>query len=153
MPIRFTPLPTPEVRALQAGGPDAHGLTPERRVAEAAGIPCRRCLGLIPDGAPMPVPAHRPFPTLQPHAETGPVFRCADPCAAGGGARPPAMPNSPDHIVQGYRHDDRIVRGTGAEYLQPGQDRQGLRRLGGAPHHDWRLPSPSRGGDGGGGFH
>lgn len=113
MTPRFTPLPTETVRALQAGGPDAYGMVPERKRAEGGGNPCRHCLQMIPDGAEMLVLAHRPFPALQPYAETGPIFLCAAPCEAGGGATVPAMLASPDYIVRGYGGDDRIVYGTG----------------------------------------
>ena len=39
--IRFTPIPTETVRALQAGGPDANGQLPERHVSDGGGNPCR----------------------------------------------------------------------------------------------------------------
>ena len=68
---------------------------------------------MIPEGAGMLVLAHRPFGALQPYAETGPIFLCADPCAAGGGAEVPEMLGSSDYIVRGYGADERIVYGTG----------------------------------------
>ena len=111
--IHFTPLPTDEVRALQAGGADAYGQTPERGVSEGAGTPCRHCLGQIPAGAGMLILAHRPFPAVQPYAETGPIFLCADPCEAGGGADIPAALGSPEYLLKGYSPQDRIVYGTG----------------------------------------
>lgn len=111
--IRFTPIPTEVARQYQAGGLDAYGLLPERKVSDGGGNPCRHCLAMIPEGAGMLVLAHRPFPALQPYAETGPVFLCADPCEAGGGAKRPAMLASPDYILRGYGADDRIVYGTG----------------------------------------
>ncbi|MBC7476467.1 MAG: DUF1203 domain-containing protein [Pseudorhodobacter sp.] len=112
--MRFNPVPTDIVRAYQAGGPDANGQVPERRVAEGGGNPCRHCLQMIPDGAEMLVLAHRPFPTLQPYAELGPIFLCADACSAGGGEALPAILASADYILRGYGVDDRIVYGTGA---------------------------------------
>jgi Protein of unknown function (DUF1203) len=57
--------------------------------------------------------AHRPFAALQPYAEVGPIFLCADECEAGGGEELPEMLASPDYIVRGYGDDDRIVYGTG----------------------------------------
>lgn len=119
--IRFTPIPTETVRALRAGGPDANGQRPERHVAAGGGNPCRHCLQMIPDGAGMLILAHRPFPAPQPYAETGPVFLCADDCAAGGGgAALPPMLASPDYILRGYGADDRIVYGTGGVIPTPG---------------------------------
>ncbi len=112
--IRFSPIPTDTARALQAGGFDAYGLLPERQISDGGGNPCRHCLGMIPKGAGMLVLAHRPFPTLQPYAETGPIFLCAAPCPAGGGGDLPEMLASADYILRGYDADDRIVYGTGA---------------------------------------
>ena len=111
--IRYVPLPTEAVRAVQAGGADSYGLVPERRVSDG-GNPCRHCLRMIPEGAGMLVLAWRPFPALQPYAETGPIFLCADACEAGGGEAVPEILASPDYILRGYGADDRIVYGTGA---------------------------------------
>ena len=111
--MRFVAIPTDVVRAYQAGGPDANGQVPERSVSDGGGNPCRHCLKMIPEGAGMLVLAHRPFPGLQPYAEVGPIFLCADPCAAGGGEALPEVLASPDYIVRGYGTDDRIVYGTG----------------------------------------
>lgn len=113
MPITFTPIPTKLARAYQAGGPDANGQVPERKISDGAGNPCRHCLRNIPAGAAMLVLAHRPFPAPQPYAEIGPIFLCADDCAAGGGAEIPEILASPTYIVRGYGADDRIVYGTG----------------------------------------
>ena len=106
--------PTDEARRYQAGGADANGQVPERQVSDGGGNPCRHCLRMIPAGAAMLVLAHRPFPALQPYAEVGPVFLCADECEAGGGEAMPEVLASPDYIVRGYGADDRIVYGTGA---------------------------------------
>lgn len=113
MPVTFTPLPTALVRALQAGGADAYGLPPERRVSDGGGVPCRHCLEQVAEGDGYLVLAARPFPALQPYAETGPIFLHADPCPAGGGATLPAMLGSSAYILRGYGADDRIVYGTG----------------------------------------
>ena len=110
---RFVPIPTEIVRACQAGGVDSYGLLPERRVSDGGGNPCRHCLRMIPEGAGMLVLAHRPFGALQPYAETGPIFLCADACAAGGGEEVPEILASPDYILRGYGPDERIVYGTG----------------------------------------
>lgn len=112
--MRFTPIPTDLARHYQAGGPDAYGQPPERAVSDGGGNPCRHCLAMIPEGAGMLILAHRPFPALQPYAETGPIFLCADPCTAGGGEGMPEILASPDYILRGYSAADRIVYGTGA---------------------------------------
>lgn len=112
--MRFVPIPTEVVRAYRSGAPDANGQLPERHISDGGGNPCRHCLAMISRGAGMLVLAHRPFPAPQPYAEIGPIFLCADACAAGGGAELPEMLASPEYIVRGYGPDDRIVYGTGA---------------------------------------
>jgi Protein of unknown function (DUF1203) len=114
MALHFTPIPTAIVRSYQRGGPDANGQVPERAVSDGDGNPCRHCLAMIPKGAGMLILSYRPFPAPQPYAEQGPIFLCADECAAGGGADFPAVLESPDYIVRGYGPNDRIVYGTGA---------------------------------------
>lgn len=113
MSHHFTPIPTPTVRAYQAGGPDANGQVPERAISDGDGNPCRHCLAMIPKDTAMLILAHRPFPAPQPYAELGPIFLCADECVAGGGGDLPAILNSPEYIVRGYGANDRIVYGTG----------------------------------------
>lgn len=63
--------------------------------------------------------AHRPFPAPQPYAELGPIFLCADPCRAGGGAAMPEILASPDYILRGYGANDRMVHGTGGVIPTP----------------------------------
>lgn len=116
--MRFVALPTEIVRAYQRGGLDANGQAPEREVSDGDGNPCRHCLRMIPEGAGMLVLAHRPFPALQPYAELGPIFLCADECAAGGGAMPEILA-SPAYILRGYGPDHRIVYGTGGMVPTP----------------------------------
>lgn len=130
MSIIFTPIPTETVRAYQVGGLDAYGQPPELHISDGGGNPCRHCLSLIPKGAAMLVLAHRPFPALQPYAETGPIFLCAAQCPAGGGAAlPPEVLNSPTYIVRGYGPDNRIVYGTGAVVPTPEISAEAARRL------------------------
>jgi len=115
MAIRFTALPTDDVRALQRGGPDAYGFTPERKISDGDGVPCRHCLRNVASGEEYLILAYRPFPALQPYAETGPIFLHASECErAEEGASLPEMLTSRDYIVRGYGPDDRIVYGTGA---------------------------------------
>lgn len=112
--IIVVPLPSQAVRALRAGGPDAHGHPTERLRAEGPGNPCRHCLGFVPEGAEMLVLAHCPFPSPQPYAETGPIFLCAADCAPWRGkGMPPALLGSPDYLLKGYTADHRIRYGTG----------------------------------------
>ena len=112
--IHFTALPTEFVQDVRAGRSDANGMQAERAVSDGGGNPCRHCLNDIPEGAGMLVLAHRPFPTLQPYAEVGPVFLCADDCLRWEGhGMPPVLARRGRHLVKGYGADDRIVSGTG----------------------------------------
>jgi hypothetical protein len=115
MTLRFTPIKTELARRYHAGAADANGQPPERAIAEGSGNPCRHCLQMIPEGAPMLILAHRPFPRPQPYAEVGPIFLCAEPCDPPmDTSAMPAILASPDYILRGYAADDRIVYGTGA---------------------------------------
>lgn len=112
----FKALPTEIARALQAGAPDAYGMTPERRISDGDGVPCRHCLKNVDAGKPYLVLAYRPFPALQPYAETGPIFLHAEECerAPDADLLPELFGRTASYIVRGYGDDDRIVYGTGA---------------------------------------
>lgn len=109
MPIRFHALPAETVAALRAGGPDAYGAPAERAVSDGNGNPCRCCLTDIAEGADMLIAAHRPFPDLQPYAETGPIFLCAD-CERreASGEAPPSVAQRPEFLVKAYTQAHRI---------------------------------------------
>lgn len=115
MTIRFQALPTAAVRALQNGAPDAYGMTPERKISDGDGVPCRHCLRNVDAGEPYLILAYRPFPKLQPYAETGPIFLHAQECtrAAETGELPGLFAKTRSYILRGYAADDRIVYGTG----------------------------------------
>lgn len=115
----YTALETNIVRQIQAGGKDAYGRMPEKALSDGCGNPCRHFLKEIRDGAAMLVLAYRPFSDLHAYAETGPIFLCAEPCTRGGGSEmPEILTTSPDYLVKGYSHDDRIVYGTGVVVTQ-----------------------------------
>ena len=116
MPVTFHGLPTERVRALQNGACDSNDQTPEHAVSDGDGVPCRHCLRMIGEGEPYLVLANRPFRTVQPYAEVGPIFLHAEPCEPYNGepdALPPVLRDSFDFIVRGYGADERIVYGTG----------------------------------------
>ncbi len=114
--IRFLAMPTADARAFQRGATDAYGLPPERKISEGGGVPCRHCLRQVAAGEDYLVLAYRPFPALQPYAETGPIFLHAEECERAREAEilPEIFHDTPDYIVRGYGSDDRIVYGTGA---------------------------------------
>ena len=112
----FKALPTEMVRVLQAGAPDAYGMRPERKISDGDGVPCRHCLENVAAGEPYLVLAYRPFPTLQPYAETGPIFLHAQECARASDSDvlPELFSRTTAYIVRGYGTDDRIIYGTGS---------------------------------------
>ena len=116
MPLIFKAIPTKDARNAQNDKPDANGQIPERVISDGEGNPCRHCLTEIPKGAPMLILGYRPFPTLQPYAEVGPIFLCANKCERHEetGTLPKLFWNSKQMLIRGYSKDDRIVYGSGA---------------------------------------
>jgi len=114
MPIRYIALPTSQVRALQRGDDDANGRPPELHVSDGDGAPCRHCLRFIEKGEPYLIVGYRPFETVQPYAEIGPLFLHAVECArAPASGRLPEILQSESYILRGYDAAERIVYGTG----------------------------------------
>lgn len=115
MPITFKAMLTSDAEAFWQGSSDAYGHIPERLISDGSGAPCRHCLTQIPAGSEMLVLAYRPFPGLQPYAETGPIFLCASPCERHREQQePPSMFLEWDHLmIRGYRDNNRIKYGTG----------------------------------------
>ena len=113
--ITYLAMPTEEVRKFQAGAPDAYGLAPEHRISDGDGVPCRHCLKDVNAGQEYLILAYRPFPALQPYAETGPIFLHAKACARADDAHetPATLTKRAAHLIKGYSSDDRIVYGTG----------------------------------------
>lgn len=114
MTVIFSALASPAVDALRAGGEDSNGQPPEHQVS-GGGLPCRYCLRDIEEGRDALVFGHRPFESIQPYAECGPVFLCADACERHGdsSALPPVIATRPRFIIRGYTADERICYGTG----------------------------------------
>lgn len=109
----FSGMPQENADAFRDGAFDAYGNSPEHMTSDGT-APCRCCLKLIDAGSDMLVLAYRPFRELQPYAETGPVFLCADACHAV--VSSPDLPEvivSPEYLLKGYSADERIVYGTG----------------------------------------
>jgi uncharacterized protein DUF1203 len=115
MSIRIVALDSALVKRLQNGGLDANGQKPERHMCEGGMTPCRHCLTDIRAGEPYLILAHRPFGSIQPYAEQGPIFLHAEGCTRHpDSADVPAMfRERKDYLIRGYGADDRIVYGTG----------------------------------------
>jgi len=127
--IRFVALPTELVIVLQANGLDANGQTPERALSIGGdGVPCRHCLGLVAADDAYLILAHRPFSTIQPYAECGPIFLHAESCQRyAAPAELPPMLQSAHYLLRGYSAAERILYGTGqivstAQLAQRAQD-------------------------------
>jgi Protein of unknown function (DUF1203) len=116
MTLHYKPMPSAIAASYRRREPDAYGQPPELHVSDGDGMPCRHCLANIAAGDPYLILAYRPFPALQPYAETGPIFLHAEECEAyaGGEAVPPILTTSKDYLLRGYSADDRIVYGSGA---------------------------------------
>ncbi len=129
--LAYIAMSTAEARRLQSGGADAYGLPPERKISDGDGVPCRHCLTDVAKGDPYLALAYRPFPALQPYAETGPIFLHAELCARAEiqMSIPPMLAKRPAHLVRGYGSDDRIVNGTGAVVASVDLDAEATRIL------------------------
>lgn len=114
--VHFSAMPTTDAEHIWNGGRDAYDNLPETMVSDGPGHPCRHCLRNIDSGDEVLVFAYRPFPDLQPYAETGPVFLHKQRCEryAADEVLPPVLSTSRDFIVRGYGANNRIVYGTGA---------------------------------------
>lgn len=112
--IRFVALPSTVVTALRAGGPDANGQIPEHAVSDGDGVPCRHCLKLVEADAGYLILGHRPFTTIQPYAECGPIFLHVAACERYPETDVlPPMLGSDQYILRGYNSAERIIYGTG----------------------------------------
>ena len=114
MSIKIVALPTSSVLDLISGNPDANGQKPEVSVSNGNGNPCRHCLREISPGRKMLVLAYRPFGDIQPYAEVGPIFLCADGCERYlETSVEPELYRNREMLIRGYDDKDCIVYGTG----------------------------------------
>lgn len=114
MELRIEGIASRYVEEIRRGGPDANGQPALIRVAEGVANPCRHCLGLIAEGDDKLVLAYRPFPALQPYAETGPIFLHREACQRyASDALPGWFAFMDAAIVRGYGTDDWIRYETG----------------------------------------
>ncbi|HTN97153.1 MAG TPA: DUF1203 domain-containing protein [Nordella sp.] len=114
--VAFIALDTEEVRALQMGAADANGQKPERHISDGDGVPCRHCQRDVGKGESYLILNYRPFPALQPYAESGPIFLHAEPCeryALTQEAPDMFFKNGRRYLIKGYYANDRIAYGTG----------------------------------------
>jgi len=102
------------VDAIRSGGPDANGQTAIAQVSRGPGDPCRHCLRLIDDGEDKLILSYRPFSTLQPYAEVGPIFLHRKSCQRYEAEELPAwFSHLQPALIRGYGQDDWIRYETG----------------------------------------
>ncbi|OHV71808.1 DUF1203 domain-containing protein [Ensifer sp. LCM 4579] len=119
MTLRYIAMPDEEAHRIWRGGRDAYGNLPERHISDGDGVPCRHCLRNVEAGRAYLILAYRPFSSVQPYAETGPIFLHAEECPATNGESLPAiLMSSNDYLLRGYGADERIVYGTGGVISQ-----------------------------------
>lgn len=113
--IRIVPIPTQHAERYWLGEADVNGQIPETHVSDGAGVPCRHCLCNVEATDPYLILAYRPFPEIQPYAESGPIFLHAKPCKAypDNGSVPPMFLKGEPRIVRAYDSTNCIVYGTG----------------------------------------
>lgn len=115
MALRYIPMSTHEAQQLRQGGKDAYGNLPERQISDGDGVPCRHCLRNVDEGDAYLILSLRPFSSLQPYSETGPIFMHASDCHAyDEAARPPILTSGKEFLLRGYSSNERIVYGTGS---------------------------------------
>ncbi len=83
MKLKYLPMPSEEVRALQAGGKDAYGCAPERTVSDGEGNPCRHCLDFVPKGRACSFSPIALFPMFSPMLKPGRSFCVPTPARPG----------------------------------------------------------------------
>lgn len=120
MTLRVRGIPSHEFERLRLGGSDANGQPALTRIAEGVGNPCRHCLGLIREGDEKLVLSYRPFGSLQPYAESGPIFLHRAPCERYESDVLPAWFDFMDPaVIRGYASDDWILYETGSVVRGP----------------------------------
>lgn len=121
MSIVFHGLPTDQIKAARARRRDAYGNPFTTAVSPGSGTPCRHCLRIVPEGAPYLIGAWRPFPEATAYAETGPIFLCADDCAAAQpAAAMPRMLQNPSYTLRPYDNSPKIRYGL-EQIAAPGE--------------------------------
>jgi hypothetical protein len=119
MKLAIRGIRTDQVDRLRRGGSDANGQPALTRAAQGVANPCRHCLELIREGDEKLVLAYRPFDSLQPYAEVGPIFLHAAACERYESESLPGWFDYMDPaIIRGYGSDEWIRYDTG--HVVPG---------------------------------
>ena len=114
MKLKFVAMNSDRCEQLRTGGLDDNRQHAEQAVSDGNGNPCRHCLKEIPENSSMLILGYRPFESLQPYAETGPVFICGGYCQRyDQDDQLPGLYQSRTMLVRGYDQNERIIYGTG----------------------------------------
>lgn len=114
--ITFSGISQTKADSLRRGAVDANQQFPETQVSDGNGNPCRACLQMIARDDPFLVFAHRPFDTINPYTEVGPVFMHKHQCSiyrSDSEVIPAVLKDSNQYILRGYNKENRIMYGTG----------------------------------------
>ena len=112
--MQFCAMQTDQARAMQAGAPDDNGQTAEIVISDGNANECRHCMQFIEQGEPMLIFGHRPFNSVQPFAELGPVLLHQRQCEQYKSSHGlPDIYTDREMIVRAYTAEDRIIYGTG----------------------------------------
>ena len=112
--MKFIAIGSRQAERLRAGATDANSQPAEIAISDGDGNPCRHCLAEIARDQPMLILAHRPFDSLQPYAEVGPIFLCAQACERHDeNAGMPVLYRDRQMLIRGYDRAERIVYGSG----------------------------------------
>ncbi|HKC23687.1 MAG TPA: DUF1203 domain-containing protein [Thermoanaerobaculia bacterium] len=109
VPFRIVPFSPDLAARIRATRRDAAG-RPVLVRTDGERHQCRACLELTEPGEAVLLLSHRPFPSEQPYAETGPIFIHERPCvpSSGGASYPAEFPRH--HVVlRAYSESDEIV--------------------------------------------
>jgi len=119
--LNFSGMPQSYADSLRDGATDANNQTAEKQISDGNGNPCRVCLEMIEKDVPFLVFAYRPFDTINPYTEIGPVFIHQHQCSAynrKSDILPSVLRDSDKYLLRGYGADNRIVYGTGQVIAQ-----------------------------------
>ena len=113
--LKIKGIPTDYTRMIQRNGRDSNNQQPQFKISDGQGNPCRHCLELIEEGDEMLVFSYKPFNSIQPYAEQGPVFIHRRECSPYNleTGFPEVLAASTDYIVRGYNTVEEIIYGTG----------------------------------------
>ena len=112
--FNFIAMPTHEFKQFQRGKVDANNQVGKTQISNGSGLPCRHCLTDIDQSDSCLLFAYRPFNSVNPYTESGPVFIHKQDCKRFVQRSIPKIILERQHvIIRGYDDQDTIVEDTG----------------------------------------